>query len=53
MVTRVCNVSYLGGRGQKDRSSRPAQAKKLARPHLKEKIWAWQSVPVIQAMGKA
>jgi hypothetical protein len=37
VVAHSCNSSYLGGRGRRIESSRPAQAK-LARPYLKNKI---------------
>jgi hypothetical protein len=33
MVAHACNPSYLGGENLEDHGSRPAWAKKLARPH--------------------
>jgi hypothetical protein len=35
VVANTCNPSYSGGRELEDHSSRTAQAKKLARLHLK------------------
>jgi hypothetical protein len=40
MVAQACNPSYLGGRDQKDLSSRPAQAKKFMRSHLNQCLHA-------------
>jgi hypothetical protein len=39
LVAHTCNPSFLGGLDKEDCSSRPAQAKKLARSHLKTNKW--------------
>jgi hypothetical protein len=48
-VAHTCNPSYSGGRDQEDCSSKPPQAKSLARPYLKEpfiKIWLVECLEV-------
>jgi hypothetical protein len=36
-MAHACNPTYSGGRDQEDRGSKPAWAKKFARPYLEKK----------------